>query len=122
MPVNTIRLPNGRSVRIATYVNAWRVLRAQLGPGHSPMHHDSLINGWDHFPTLASDVLRDIRFGLHDRINQHIPGYGVGRKWDSMWQTETMRTARAVNTPRLAVRWVPHGFRARLAHRLNTEA
>lgn len=116
--IRTIRLPNGRSVSLPVYVRAWRALRERHAPGTSPLHSDTLVNGWDHFPTLSSDVLREIRYGLHDRINRHLPWYGKGRKWDGAWQGQIWRLQHDLQM-RVAIHYVPMEFRARLAHRIH---
>ena len=108
-----IRLPNGRRVTLGTYVRAWRALLT--------MKPTDQVKGFDHFAEDASRILRELRRGMHDRINRHIPGYGRGRKWSHDWYRAAWRTSRDVNTPLLIVRWVPHDLRARLAHRLTTE-
>lgn len=41
------------------------------------------------------------------------------RKDTPEWWQETVRTARALNTPRLAIHWLPPEWRARFAHRLS---
>jgi hypothetical protein len=66
----------------------------------------------------GEEWLRWFRGRVQEKVSATIPGYGKGRKWDDMWQIEAQRTARAVNTPRLAVRWIPTEFRPRLSHRL----
>lgn len=106
-----ITLPNGNACSLPTYVKAWRTLKTA-----SP---DEEIKGWDHFPTEAHSILRDIRHGVHDRINRHLPGYGKGRKWADIWQTEAMRAARALNTPRLIIHWLPSDLKERFANRLS---
>jgi hypothetical protein len=113
--VRVIRLPNGRDVRLATYVAAWK--RLLVLDDEMP---DTPVRGFGDWPMPAADVLRDLRAALDDRINRHAPGYGVGRKWHHDWQRAASQTARAVNTPRLIVRWAPTDLRARLAHRLAT--
>ncbi len=105
-----IRLPNGKWCGLAAYVQSWRTVRA-LPP-------EASVRGFGDWPEPAADVLRELRYGLHDRINRHIPSFGVGRKWDHDWQREVGHTARAVNTPRLIVRWVPAHLQGRLAHRI----
>src|SRR5690242_7005058 len=80
---HTIRLPNGRRCTVATYVAAWRKLK-EIPAGSS-------VAGFDHFPDDAGRILRQIRAGMHDRINRHDPVYGRGRKWDSNWYWETWR-------------------------------
>lgn len=106
----TIRLPTGRSVAATEFARSWRTLKT-LAP-------DALVRGWDHFPAPAARILAEIRTGLHDRINRHLPGYGEGRHWSPQWQAETARAAHEVNQPRRVVRWLPAHLRARLAHRL----
>lgn len=108
-----IRLPNSRCCTIGTYVASWKKLLE--------LSADAQVGGFGHFPEPAAAVLRQLRRGMHDRINRHIPGYGRGRKWQHDWQVEAKRAAIAVNTPRLVVHWVPPDLRARLAHRLTTE-
>lgn len=105
-----ITLPNGNAVGLASYVRAWRTLK-QLAP-------DAQVKAFDWHPSAARDVLRDLHYGMHDRINRHVPSYGQGRKWDSNWFWAAKRLSREVNTPRLIVRWIPQEFRARLTHRI----
>ena len=110
--MNTIRLPSGRSVRLPVYVQAWRALLT-LDP-------EVQLNDWWYWPVPAHQVLREIRRGVHNRINRHDPDYGKGRKWGGQWQLETQRAARDLNTPRLALHYLPPWLRARYAHRLLT--
>lgn len=112
----TIGMFKGHSVTIAAYVQGWRAAKAlppetmcKNGPG-----------AW--FSVSAAEIMREIEYGMHARINRHIPGYGVGRKWSNDWQVETRRAARDVNTPRLIVRWLPSHLKARLSHRLFLES
>ena len=112
MKTRVIGLPSGRKVTLGEYVRSWRALKTV-----SP---DKPIANWSHCDTRAGEILREIAFGVHDRINRHLPAYGRGRKWDSTWQADMMRTGRDVNTPRLAVHWMPVEFRARVGHRLST--
>ena len=109
-----IRLPNGHRCGLGEYARSWREVKrlAATAP-------DAQIKDWDHFPTSAATVLHDLRFGMHDRINRHIAGYDRGRKWAIEWQVETIRTARALNTPRLAIHWLPTEWRGRFSHRLS---
>lgn len=107
-----ITLPDGHHCSLGKYVEAWSILRGA--------YHNSNVSGFDHFPMTAPEVLRELRYGMHDRINRHIPGHGIGRKWDQNWQRAALQTALAVNTPRLIVRYCPPDFRVRLAHRITT--
>jgi hypothetical protein len=106
-------LPNGRRCGLGTYVLAWRTMLK--------MNPQELVKGWGHFSEPAGYVLRELRAGMHDRINRHIPGYGRGRKWNADWQRAAGHCANAVNTPRLIVRWVPRDLYARLAHRITAD-
>lgn len=105
----TIRLPNGQSVTLATYCQAWKAI-ARKPEGY--------YSGFDYFPTRGTEILEKIQFGVHDRINRHLPHYGRGRKWDDDWQRAAIQTARSVNTPRLLIHWLPVDLRSRLSHRL----
>jgi hypothetical protein len=42
-----------------------------------------------------------------------------GRKEQPEWQAEMRRAARALNTPRLAIHWLPRELRARFAGRIS---
>lgn len=41
-------------------------------------------------------IVAQFRKALHKRISAHLPGYGKGRKWDEIYQTEQMRDCQAV--------------------------
>jgi hypothetical protein len=105
-----ITLPNGNACGIPTYVKAWRTLKTA--------QPDEQIKGWDHFATEAKDILREIRYGVHDRINRHISGYGHGRKWSEDWQRTMIQSADRLNTPRLVIDWLPGDLKERFANRL----
>ena len=112
-----IRLPSGRWVSVNTYLIAWRQLQttAILNP-------DKLITGWDHFPTTAKEILRDMRYGLHDRINRHDRTRPpTWRKLDADWQRAMTHSAYMLNTPRLIIDWLPAELRHRFNHRLRTD-
>lgn len=67
-----IRIPSGRSIPIGQYTAAWKKLLT-LDPS-------TRVPKWDHFDTDAGDVLREMRAGMMDRINQKDPRYPKGRK------------------------------------------
>lgn len=108
--MKTIKLPNGVSVSIASYVAVWKAIK--LAPS------DLSVNGFEFFPLPAEQVLREFGKGVSDRINRHIPAYGKGRKWSWIWQTETRRAADQLNHPRLIIHWLPSHLKPRFAHRL----
>lgn len=56
-----ITLPDRRSVTVAEYLRSWKQLLQ--------MRSDAEVKGWTWYPISAGDVLRDIREGIHDRIN-----------------------------------------------------
>ena len=106
-----IRLPNGRSVTLGAYVAAWRAVKS-LDPSRP-------CGGFDHFPEPAGDILREMRRGMHDRINRHLSWFGTGRKWEQDYQINTMRRARAVNgRGRVWPDLIHRDYRPRLARRL----
>lgn len=58
----TIRIPNGKSIPLGVYVSSWKALKS-LAP-------DTEIAGWSWHPVTAADILRELRRGIHDRINR----------------------------------------------------
>lgn len=112
-----VTLGDGRHIPLGAYVAAWR--KALDAPA------DAVFNGspcgWKGCSETRNEVVRQFRDGMHDRINRHIPSHGCGRKWSRDWFMQAWRLSRDVNTPRLIVRWAPVEFRARLAHRLETD-
>lgn len=107
-----VDLGHGRSCRLGVYVEGWR--RARSLPPSTPV---AFVPGGLGGGTVA-DVLAALRAGMHDRINRHLPWHGKGRRWSPDWQRAAVHAAAQVNTPRLAVHWLPPDFRRRLAHRL----
>ena len=107
-----VDLGYGHKVSLGAYVAGWK-----LALRSDPDQQVKTVPGRFDGGTVA-DAVRELRRGMHDQINQHIPGYGRGRKWRSGWFWQAWRLSRDVNTPRLIVRWAPLEFRARLAHRL----
>lgn len=107
-----IQLPNGKRVSVAAYVKAWRIIR-DADPRRE-------FGAWSHFPESAATIRREMLAGLDARINRHIPGFNIGRKWEPGAYWEAWRLSRAVNSPRLIVRraQVPLEYRARLASRI----
>ena len=101
-------------VSVGTYARVWRAVKS------APARTEYTYSLCSESPATREAVLSEFTAGLEDRINRHVRGYGVGRKWSAHWQTEVLRVARAVNTRRQLVhaRDVPPEFRARLAHRL----
>jgi hypothetical protein len=85
-----IGLPNGRKCSIPTYIASWRALKA--------LPADAEVKGWEWYPVPAGDVLRELRAGIHDRINRKDPAYGKGRKWDPRYQIDLRRDADCVNS------------------------
>lgn len=117
-PRRVVRLGSGQVVKLGTHVAAWR--RARAAPPDARFRGSPC--GWAGADEDAAEILRQFRAGMDARINQHLPWFGRGRRWGPEWQAEASRLARAVNTPRLIVRWAPPEFRARLAHRIEDAA
>jgi len=79
-----IRLPNRKWVSPATYCHGWRVLK-QLPP-------QEMVRGWGEWgEESAASILRQIRFGVHDRINRHDRTQQFGRKFDQDYQASLRR-------------------------------
>jgi hypothetical protein len=109
--IRLITLPNGRRVTLGTYVTAWRAILAKP---------EGLFPGFGHSPERGRHILAEIRKGLHDRINRHLPYYHKGRKWEGEWYWLTAQVARQLNTPRLRIYWLPPHLKRRFSHRLST--
>jgi len=117
MTTKYITIPYGKQVRLSAYVWAWKTIKRTVRD-----HGDSwLCPGWQWYSVPAGEVLRDIRAGVADRINKHLPWYGRGRKWDADWQRHTSQAARMLNQPRLRIHWLPYWLKARFAERLARE-
>ena len=106
----TVKLPNGRCVTLGEYVRSWRILKTL-----PPTREVTRFFDW---PEPAADILRELRRGIHDRINRHLPGYGAGRKWNPDWQRAMGHAARELNDPRLRIHYLPPDLKQRFAHRL----
>lgn len=90
----------GRKIGLGRYVAAWKTC-LDLDPGAR------IGRGVDGCGQTAGEALRDLREGLQDRINRHLPGYGKGRKWSSDWQRAMSQAAWQVNRPRRILHWLP---------------
>ena len=113
--MRVITLPSGRDVTLAEYCRSWRAL--QVVPADAP------IDRWSWAHNSAGHILREIRHGIHERINRHVTGYGIGRKWERAWQDECLRLAGSVNS-RVRVYWPNHPivsrqYADRLRHRIS---
>lgn len=115
-----VRLGNGKQVTLSGFVAAWKRVLA-VDPATEYKHG---LRGHD--PAKASEILRDFRKGMHDRINRRVPGFGHtlrpetrrGRKDCSDWYWLMWRTSRELNS-RHAIHWLPFELRERFAHRLS---
>lgn len=110
-PVRVIGTANG-DVTLGTYVEGWRkVLSAPAGA----MFKQSLTGWW---PASREEVLGQFSYGVHDRINRHLPWFRKGRNWDPDRQRELLQASRQLNQPRLIIDWLPKSLVARFKHRL----
>lgn len=110
-----VTLGNGQKVGLGQYTNAWRQAKA--------MNPETGVRGTPSDPNgggTAGDMVREMRAGMVDRINQKDPDYGKGRKWDSTWQNDARRLAdtlaRKAEVP--AGEAHPVDLRAKVADRL----
>lgn len=111
-----IVLGDGRRIGLGRYVAAWKAClklppKTWIGLG---------ISGTGE---RADEAIDELRRGLADRINRHIPGYGKGRKWAIDWYSAAWRIAWNLNGRRIVTyeRDCPKELRARLAHRFYAE-
>lgn len=107
-----VTLGHGKTVTLAAYVRGIRLCKAS--PPKTTFKQG--LCGW--WPEPRETILREFMEGVHDRINQHVAGYGQGRKWVYEWQIETYRASRQLNHPRLVIDWLPLWLKPRFAHRL----
>lgn len=108
--MKVITLPNGHRTSLGTYAKSWRAIKQKP---------DSMFSGFCHFPERGHCILQRMREGLHDRINQHLPYYGKGRKWDPDWQRITGYSAILLNSRTIIDYLPPHlkpRFQSRLRH------
>lgn len=108
-----VTLGDGRAIGLGAYVAAWK--HCLVLPPHTRIGRG--VNGWGE---NAGEALANLRYGLHDRINRHIPGFGKGRKWHHDWQRQMMQAADHINQPRLRIYWLPNDLNVRFQHRLCT--
>lgn len=111
--VTCIRTPSGRSIPVGQYAAAWKKLLT--------VDPSTRVPKWDHFDTSAGDVLREIRNGMHDRINRKDPRYPKGRKASYEYSTALLRLRQYVGN-RIRIYYVDpilgDRVRASLAHRI----
>lgn len=70
-----VSLPaTNKRVCLGDYVRA--IHRAKASPDQEFRH--GLTTWW---PVTGADVVAEFRAGMADRINRHIPWFGIGRKW-----------------------------------------
>lgn len=104
-------LGNGRRVRLGRYVAAWRQCLALPAETRLAVIPDGS-------PGSVGEALRQFRAGMHDRINQSVPGAGAGRKWSQDWQRAMIQAAGAINMPRLVIHWLPADLLVRFGDRV----
>ena len=63
-----ITLPNGKAISLGSYAKAWRTLKTLPPETHTP--------GFSYSFDTAASVLREIRKGMHERINKHLDRHG----------------------------------------------
>ena len=121
-----IRLPNGYTISLTSYVWAWKRLLTL------PVDHQ--LKGWHHEPTPAGVILDEIRHAIHDRINTRANLLEGDTRFQDRrhrrktidWQRDCLQLAHRLNTPRLIVREqearriLGRRLAARLSHRLTT--
>lgn len=105
-----IKLPNGRSVGLGTYVAAWKQLRA--------LPSDLLVPDFFEWPTPAGEILERIRHGVHDRVNRHLSWWQNAKLGDD-YQRGLVQDTAQLNQPRLRIHYLNTPcLRARFVDRL----
>ena len=85
MKKQLVLLPNGKPMRLGQYAQAWRTILR--------MNPNSIVHDFASEPMFAGNVLRILRGALHERISNHDPRYGRGRKWSAEFQASLRRDA-----------------------------
>jgi hypothetical protein len=78
-----------RKIGLRQYVQAVKLAKA-----HKTERFSTGLTCW--WPCTGEDVVNQFRTGMHDRINRHLPHFGKGRKWKSIYQTELSRDCRRI--------------------------
>lgn len=91
-----IKIAGGRKVSLGSYVMAWRKAKALKKEGKGNM--EIAATPCCEYGGTVDGMLRQISQGVHARINRHIAGYGIGRKWKDDWQWGIERFRRAVES------------------------
>lgn len=86
-----IILGGGKRIGLGDYV---RTLRRVFSADPSIQYPYSL-RGWA--PADGATIAREFLDGVHDRINQRLPGFGEGRAWRSDAQRAMLQDARKIN-------------------------
>jgi len=111
---------SGRPISLANYCKAWKL--ALAAPADAVFE-----KGFTWYSQTRTEVLREFRRGLQDRINRRIDGFPgtlkptadlETRKREYEWQIETYRAAQRLNHPRLVIDYLPPWLKQRFAHRL----
>lgn len=103
-----------RTLTLGQYCVAWRTVKA--APAETEFK-ESLCGWW---PESRETILGQFSYGVHDRINRHLPWFGKGRKWHDDWQRETLQAAQRINQPRLIIDWLPGWLKGQYAQRLRS--
>ena len=85
-----VTLGDGRKVGLGQYTNAWKRAKALPSTAEVRGAPGSADRG---DVTTAKQAVEQFRAGVHDRINQKMPGFQQGRKWDDTWQNDARRLA-----------------------------
>ena len=97
-----------RNLTLGHYLKLWQSVKA------APVGTVYRASLTGECSSTREHILDEFARGLDDRINSRVPGYGVGRRWESDNFFATWRLARAVNS-RAAIRAadIPSELRAR---------
>lgn len=90
-----IRIPSGRSIPVGQYAAAWKKLKTVPPTAQVP--------NWDHFDTDAAEVLRDMRYGMMDRINRKDPRYPKGRRAGADYDRALAQFTMYARNPRVVI-------------------
>ena len=72
-------MPGRRHILLGEYLRSWKKLAA-LHPDAVALRR--MVNGWEWYPISAGEILGKISYGVHDRINRHLPWFQTLYKYN----------------------------------------
>jgi hypothetical protein len=106
--IRIIRKPNGQACSISEYVRSWKQLII--------MPQTAEVANWNWYPVTAAEIINDIRQGVHERINRHLPWFNVQNRYNPDNKPHSRRIHERINRNfergliRCNCRWCGHAL------------